>query len=167
MAYTPNEWACGDEITANKLNSIERGIAEVNGEYTPTEWVCGDIITADRMNHIEQGIANAGGGGSSDFSTAEVTFVNSSNDGDEYVVMVIQATEGGMMLTPRTVYYNPVTVNLPLYKGKYMLFPEDFSSIDQTSVPTCTGDITFDSDEGYFLIEGNGTITCKGTIDSN
>ena len=72
MAYTPNEWACGDTLTAEKLNNIERGISEMNSEYVPTEWQCGDTITAEKLNKIEQGIANAGGG-SSDFSTAEVT----------------------------------------------------------------------------------------------
>lgn len=64
MAYTPNEWACGDTLTAEKLNNIERGISEMNSEYVPTEWQCGDTITAEKLNKIEQGIANASGGGS-------------------------------------------------------------------------------------------------------
>lgn len=81
MAYEPINWQCGDTITADKLNSIERGIAEVSEGYVPTEWECGDVITADRMNHIEQGIANAGGGGgSSDFSVKSLTFVNGDGD---------------------------------------------------------------------------------------
>ena len=63
MAYTPSEWSCGDIVTADKLNNIERGIAEVNSEYVPTSWQCGDLITAEAMNKIEQGIANADGGG--------------------------------------------------------------------------------------------------------
>lgn len=28
--------------------------------YTKQNWECGDLITANRMNHIEDGIANAG-----------------------------------------------------------------------------------------------------------
>lgn len=65
MAYTPTDWECGQTVTAEKLNNIERGVAEVNSEYTPTTWQCGDVITAEKMNKIEQGIANAGGGGGS------------------------------------------------------------------------------------------------------
>lgn len=42
--------------------------------YEPTTWVTGDIITAVKLNNIEQGIANAGGG-SSDFSTAQVRVI--------------------------------------------------------------------------------------------
>lgn len=80
MAYTPTDWKCGQTVTVEKLNNIERGVAEVNSEYTPTTWQCGDVITAEKMNKIEQGIANAGGGGggSSDFSTATVTVANSA-----------------------------------------------------------------------------------------
>ena len=31
MAYTPTEWACGDTITAEKLNKLENGLAECCG----------------------------------------------------------------------------------------------------------------------------------------
>lgn len=30
--------------------------------YEPTEWKCGDTITAERLNKLEQGVANIGGG---------------------------------------------------------------------------------------------------------
>lgn len=29
MAYEPTEWACGDVITSEKLNKIERGVADI------------------------------------------------------------------------------------------------------------------------------------------
>ena len=32
--------------------------------YTKQNWVCGDEITAEKLNHMEDGIENAGGGGS-------------------------------------------------------------------------------------------------------
>lgn len=41
--------------------------------YTPYTWQTGDTITAARLNALEQGVA--AGGGSSEFSTATVTFV--------------------------------------------------------------------------------------------
>ena len=28
MAYTPTEWACGDTITADKMNNLESGVQE-------------------------------------------------------------------------------------------------------------------------------------------
>lgn len=81
MSYEPTTWANGDIITATKLNNIESGVQSVSSSYTPTTWVNGDIITATKLNNIEQGIANAGGGGgSSDFSTAEVTIINNTGD---------------------------------------------------------------------------------------
>lgn len=34
--------------------------------YDKNVWNCGDEITAEKLNHMEDGIANAGGGGSAD-----------------------------------------------------------------------------------------------------
>lgn len=34
MAYTPNEWACGETITAEKLNHMEDGIESANSGGT-------------------------------------------------------------------------------------------------------------------------------------
>lgn len=31
--------------------------------YEKQTWACGDTITADKMNHIEEGIENASSGG--------------------------------------------------------------------------------------------------------
>lgn len=111
-------------------------------------------------NKVEIGQGVNDGGGSGDFSMAEVTFYNSHAQGNPYQVTVVTAFENGMMLNPISVLYNnPQTVNLPLYKGAYILFPEDFIDIDEETMPSSTGDIAFDFDEGYFLIAGNGTIT--------
>lgn len=35
MAYTKQTWNCGDEITADKLNHMENGIAQSGGVLTP------------------------------------------------------------------------------------------------------------------------------------
>ena len=34
MAYEPKTWQCGEVVTANDLNRIERGIAEASGGGT-------------------------------------------------------------------------------------------------------------------------------------
>ena len=79
MAYTPTEWSCGEAITAEKLNKLERGVEDMAESYEPTNWQCGDIITAEKLNKLEQAVAN-GGGGECDFSTAEVTVTNNTID---------------------------------------------------------------------------------------
>lgn len=37
MAYTKTDWACGDKITAEKLNKIEQGIVDAQNGYECTE----------------------------------------------------------------------------------------------------------------------------------
>ena len=60
MSYEPTEWNCGETITAEKMNKLERGVAEVS-EYVPNEWQCGDVITAEKLNRLEQAVADCGG----------------------------------------------------------------------------------------------------------
>lgn len=85
-------WSSGDIVTAANLSSIERGVSAVAEEYTLTTWANGNIVTAAALNNIEQGIANAGGG-SSDFSTAEVTFIcNASNGVDVELATIEEAS---------------------------------------------------------------------------
>lgn len=163
MAYTPTEWECGDTVTAEKLNALERGIAEMNAEYVPNEWACGDVITAERLNHMEQGIAE-GCGGSSDFSIAEVTVVNNSQM-EAYAVgncpAVFEANEIGEG-SPATVYYTLPTVpaeatvvfHVPLYKGTCVWGNSPFG---ETTTHSVSGNI--DTSMGMYLITGDGTIT--------
>lgn len=156
MAYTPNEWACGDVIAANKLNSIERGIAEVNGEYVPTEWECGDVITADRMNHIEQGIANAGGG-SSDLSTAQVTIIADSSDttNDSLELSNVLWSDEGVILPVATVNAESTVYTVVLYRNHMLLNEDDIEVIKST-----TGAIE-EVEEGQYAITGDCSITVK------
>ena len=48
MAYTPNTWAAGDTITAQKLNNMEQGISDAGGGalYVKIS-VDGETVTAD------------------------------------------------------------------------------------------------------------------------
>ena len=79
MAYTPTEWESADVVTAVRMNALENAVGDIDMSYTPNVWSDGDILTADKMNALEQAVASGGGGGSSDFSTAEVTVVNNSD----------------------------------------------------------------------------------------
>lgn len=125
MAYTPSEWSCGDIVTADKLNNIERGIAEVNSEYVPTSWQCGDLITAEAMNKIEQGIADAGGG-SSDLSTATLSIVDEGG----YRVNLKFATlnERGFSSGGYPEWISTDNLSVILYKGAALLELENLDS---------------------------------------
>lgn len=154
MAYEPTDWNCGDTITAEKLNKLERGVQGVMSEYVPTEWACGDTITAEKLNKLEQAVANAEGG-SSDFSTATVTFVNNSefifsggsaavlDDGEHACVYGIDALADNGSYT------------FILYKGLNVF---TCNNSDQFTVTT-SGNVTYDSENGTFLITGDCTIT--------
>lgn len=159
MSYEPTEWARGTKITAQKLNNIERGVESVNSEYTPTTWAEGDIVTATKLNNIEQGIANAsGGGGDSDFSTAEVKIIN--NTGNQILEQFPQCVEenelgeGSPAAITTTSRFDEgeTTIKIPLYKGYAMLFKFTEASI------AATGDIVIIG-SSTIAISGDGTIT--------
>ena len=78
MSYTPTEWESTDVVTATRMNALETAVGDMNMSYTPNVWSDGDILSADKMNALEQAVAS-GGGGSSDFSTAQVTIVTGAN----------------------------------------------------------------------------------------
>lgn len=59
MSYTKQVWNTGEKITADKLNHMEDGIADMSSGYVPTVWQCGDLVTDEKLNHIEQGIFDA------------------------------------------------------------------------------------------------------------
>ena len=44
--------------------------------YTPTEWKCGDSITVEKMNKIERGIADASSGGAVEVEVIKIASVN-------------------------------------------------------------------------------------------
>lgn len=159
MAYTPTEWECGDRVTAEKLNAMERGIANMNGEYVPNVWECGDTITADKLNHMEQGIAN-GGGGSSDFSTATMTVTSQLQDWGISIVVPVACNDDETLGTCMysdwsiSVVDNPTPFQVVLYKGeaKASLYNNEGYTI------SVSGDATYDGDIAL-TITGDCTIT--------
>lgn len=48
MAYTPNTWATGDTITAQKLNNMEQGIANAGGAVIVGYTFSSGSITFDK-----------------------------------------------------------------------------------------------------------------------
>lgn len=156
MSYEPTTWATGDIITATKLNNIESGVQSVSSSYTPTTWVTGDIITATKLNNIEQGIANAGGG-SSDFSTAQVTVTSNSIDGDEteFPFAYVDRESNAIHYGAVAEYNNPLIYEAILFNGV-----AGFAS--PTSNVSTSGSATVNPGPGgkkIIVITGDCTIT--------
>ena len=155
MSYEPTVWNVGDTIAVAKLNRLEQGVAEMSSGYTPTVWVDGDEITAQKMNRLEQAVASGSSGGSSDFSTAEVTFVNPTPD------KVLSVYIGGVIdndefkaISCSDGLADSQTILVPLYKGLSVAPCGDNSSLSSIDV---SGSIVYE--EEAFFISGDGTIT--------
>ena len=167
--YEPTTWECGDVITAEKMNKIERGVTDIMSEYVPTEWQCGDTITAEKMNKIEQGIANCGGG-SSDFSTATITTAVSENDVTAaayfYLPIIADAPYSAELL-----FYDGLTntFDIPLYNGVSYLKESEITvyvSGTWAQGATCafSGNIELGEIDGENVILIKGDCTCTITI---
>lgn len=101
-----------------------------------------------------------GGGGSSDFSTANVTFISVSNTygADATTVDNDSIKHETYEVSPQ----NPVTVTVPLYKGKNIMPVTCIQGNDQSYMPTTEGSVVFDLDSFGYIVTGNGSITAKG-----
>jgi len=135
---------------------IEKTITE-NGTY--------DAIT-DGANGYSKVNVNVEGGGSSDFSTAEVEVINTTADLVSVSAVCIRDTAiepfGTIMadsdrlrsdgIYPRTATASDHTYTVPLYKG---VCRWRITAVD--AVVAVTGDISYDN--GNIFITGDGTIT--------
>ena len=99
-------------------------------------------------------------GGSSDFSTAEVTFISVSNTYGANATTV--DNDGIKHETYEVSPQNPVTVTVPLYKGKNILPITCIQGNDESYMPTTEGSVVFDLDSFGYIVTGNGSITAKG-----
>lgn len=95
-----------------------------------------------------------GGGGSSDFSTAQVTF--NSNTTETVPLMLPVATEEGVDI--ELSVRNGRTLEVPLYNGSCIVSPNDNYEGDFTDF-SATGDISIDAEASYIIVSGDGTIT--------
>lgn len=119
-------------------------------------------VVADPANEtvesklIKDGVVidEGGGGGTSDFTTAEVTITNSTNSSISQSCIAILELMGAQMMTseiPPLDVDASVTVNMVLFKGSQIIYAPENVTI------AVTGDITDDS--GELTITGAGTIT--------
>ena len=151
MSYTPTEWESTDVVTAVRMNALENAVGDIDMSYTPNVWSDGDILTADKMNALEQAVAS-GGGGSSDFSTAEVTITNNKNDTLAINVPMIVSEDGfSALIIADNVDIGENQYTVPLYQGVAFIMP-----LDDIGTPTITGDCEYDD---YLIVSGDCTIT--------
>lgn len=59
MAYTPNTWATGDTITAQKLNNMEQGIANSGALVVNLAWIPDDEFGNSTLDKTWQEIHDA------------------------------------------------------------------------------------------------------------
>ena len=111
------------------------------------------------VENVTTGEMYSGGGGDSDFSTAEVTF---KSNAAEYDILAIPYLENGTLVTKPTYVNteNDKTFIVPLYKGSVQFDARIFSNLDATFPPVCEGDIELT--ELGFIVTGDGSITLKG-----
>ena len=93
-----------------------------------------------------------GGGGSSDFSTAEVTIVNNTGDGTSFDGAIIK--NGNININTRLDEGTNI-LTLVLYKGVSYCGTYD---IDM-STAVITGDAEYTSEDNCYIITGDCTIT--------
>ena len=90
-----------------------------------------------------------GGGGSSDFTTANVTLSGDS----AMMTFALVDEDNGTIFMSQYPGHDAMATKIPLYNGKALMFLMD-------ELPyTVTGDITYSADDGGFIVTGDGTIT--------
>ncbi len=143
----------GGLFEVKELNVTENGTYEQSGEM---------------YNKVTVNVE--GGGGSSDFSTAEVTIIPIIEGSPTLVTNVfgaeIQYPEGSS--SPYYANFNDFNGNVILYKNEAII-PIDsiggegsngiYYGASDNPAPTISGNATFDIDEGIFTITGDCTIT--------
>ena len=114
--------------------------------------------------------------GSSDLSTAKLTFADGESTGKGYCVLCPTIVDTGnaemgtifTMVTFRVTHDNPVTVDIPLLKG-VCYFPRGIPFTEVTDEPTftpgLTGNVTLSGE--MFVITGDATITMASMPTGN
>ena len=108
----------------------------------------------------------SGGGGESDFSTAEVTFENVDITTRPYQAIVTSVESDSIKSVDGEVS-SPFTVTVPLYKGKNILPVSCIHFNDESYMPTTEGSVEFSIESMGFVVTGDGTIKAKGLSGAN
>lgn len=114
------------------------------------------------------GITGSYEGGTSDFSIAEVTFINSSNsasDPDNKIACYLPYIHENAIYsdgsTPTLIGSDNVVLQIPIYKGS-AVYVECVTNFNDQFAAVCTGDISFDLATATLTVAGSGTITLEG-----
>lgn len=124
---------------------IEKTITE-NGTY--------DAITDGANGYSKVNVNVEGGGGSSDFSTAEVTYPN----GMPRNLPLLMILDDEIQAVPSSGSAPAGTYTFVLYKGKAFLHDFDADYLNQDGFST-SGNITYDSEGKRYVITGDFTVT--------
>lgn len=174
MSYTPITWEPADIVTAQRMNSLEQAVGELNMSYTPNVWSDGDILSAAKMNAMEQALAVGAG----DFGTATVTFSLTVPTG--YSIDSIGLTDLSIPYPPNQEnVYNCYYVEVPvsgtpsfsvlMYRNEAYIYNIAFYNTSEevkfvfASSPVCSNTIIYNN--GTYKITGDGTIT--GTLEES
>ena len=107
------------------------------------------VIESVKINGEEAG---GGGGGSGDFSTAEVTIVNTL---EEQIAVILPVLEGNVLKDSTDIGAGETQVlKMPIPTGGGAYITPTFL------LGTVSGDIAFE--DGLLIITGNGTFTVTG-----
>lgn len=132
----------------NKLYSVHDHWTDINKKNDVDIESIDGVITGIKVNGEDYG------GGSSDVSTATVTF--NSNTDVTLQLMVPVATEDGADI--ELAVRNGRTLEVLLYNGSCIVGPNDSFTGDFSNF-SVTGDISVDTEAGYIIVSGDGTIT--------
>ena len=138
----------------------------------------GGDITVEALSVTENGTYTAESGKAyspvtvnvpSDLTTAEVTFINSSEaTNSPYYVNISQVVDdpvSTIVLSNIAVdAESSETVVVPLYKGSFIMYTSNISQANQATPPVVTGGVEFDTTSGTAMINitGDGTFTAAG-----
>lgn len=128
-----------------------------------TPWNTNPAILNEKIDEIVR--EEGSGEGSSDFSTAEVTFYNIGGAGTSYQVQLQTFNpqeEIAFVEDDFLVIGEPVTKTVLLYQGKHSLDPNFVGGVDVSYMPTTTGGFVIDIEKNEFYITGDCTFTAKG-----
>lgn len=139
-----------DLIYSGGVRFDDAAVADVTMDKDGHPLTCKNPITGEEL----------GGGGSSDFSTAEVTIINNTQDrinGNQFPCYIEEneVEEGSPAAITTTIegfVVGETTIKVPLYKGHAILYKITGEQI------AVSGDIAVIG-SGTLVVSGNGTIT--------
>ncbi len=156
-----------DDMVSNGVfvDKMDEVIEALGG--TPSEIIVGDDKADDmvsdnifqlKMEDVVKNMSGGGGGGSSDFSTAQVLLKATEGTYYNTVIAFIDEEDDALCNYNMQIFDdNDYVMNVILYKGGLYLAPDN---IKLDPPPTYSGDVTYN--DGQFMITGDCTITCTG-----